>query len=94
MRTRFSDRQIADLVMGIVGEVEPVGETTADNKRFDNLLQLQNVVDILLDEIYFCCGYYDKAEYSMKRSAETAIGWMEEKRDWMVGAFGKGGEEE
>ena len=94
MKTRFSDRQIADLVMGIVGEVEPVGETREDDKRFASLLQLQNVVDILLDEIYFCCGYHDNVEYSMKRSAETAIGWMEEKRDWMVDIFGKGGEEE
>ena len=94
MRTRFSDRQIADLVMDVIGEVEPVGETTADNKRFDNLLLLQNVVDILLDEIYYCCGYIDNVEFSMKRSAETAIDWMEEKRDWMVCNFDKGGEDE
>ena len=79
MRTRFSDRQIADLVMDMIGEVEPVGETREDAKRFDNLLRLQNAVDLLLGEIYFCCGYIDNVEFSMKRSAETAIDWMEEK---------------
>lgn len=94
MGTRLSDRRIADLVMDMIGEVEPVGETREDNKRFDNLLRLQNVVNLLIDEIYCCCGYIDNVEFSMKRSAETAIGWMEETRDWMILTFGKGGEEE
>ena len=93
-RIRFSDRQLADMVMGLIGEVEPVGETREDDKRFDNLLLLQDTVDILLDEIYYCCGYSDNVEYSMKRSAETAIAWMEKKRDWFNEIFGTEDEQE
>lgn len=79
-RIRFSDRQISDMIMELIGEVEPIGETNEDNARFDNLIRLQNTVDILLDEVYSCCIYSERAEYSMKRSADTAIMWLKEKR--------------
>jgi hypothetical protein len=82
VREKFSDVQIADLVMALAGEVEPVGETHVDDQRFQNLCTLQNVVDILLDEIYFVTAYSDRYEYSMKRSAETAYSWMKEKKKW------------
>lgn len=86
-RIRFSDREIGDMVMELIGEVEPIGETNEDDARFDNLIRLQNTVDILLDEIYSCCVYSERAEYSMKRSADTAIMWLEEKRDWIEGVI-------
>lgn len=91
-RTRFSDKQLADMVMGLIGEVEPVGETNTDDNRFDNLLRLQNTVDILLDEIYFVCSYSNNYEYSMKRAGEQAVRWMEEKQEWLDGFLGDGGE--
>lgn len=89
-RTRFSDRQIADMVMMLIGEIEPIGETIADDKMFDNLLRLQNTMDILLDEIYGVCGYHDYDEYSMQRAGKQAIAWMEEKRDWLIDIFAEG----
>ena len=84
-RTKFTDKQLADLIMELVGEIEPVGETNTDNKRFDNLLRVQNTVDILLDEIYYVCEYSRNYEYSMKRAGETAVAWMEEKQKWLNG---------
>ena len=85
-RTRFSDRQIADMVMYLIGEIEPVGETTTDDKRYDNLLRLQNTVDILLDEISFLLPYQNRPEYSLDRAGTQALVWLEEKRDWIIEA--------
>lgn len=82
-RTKLSDKQIADIVMSIIGEIEPVGESHIDDQRFSNLLKLQNTMDILLDEIMYCLPYLDRVEYSMKRSAKQALEWMKEKRDWL-----------
>lgn len=82
-RIKLSDKQIADIVMSIIGEIEPVGESHIDDQRFSNLLKLQMTMDILLDEIMYCLPYLDRVEYSVKRSAEQALEWMKEKRDWL-----------
>ena len=82
-RTEFSDRQLADMIMGLIGEVEPVGETNTDNKRFDNLIKLQKTVNNLLYEIYCVCGYVDNVEYSMHRAGEKAVRWMKDLKDWL-----------
>lgn len=79
----LSDRQIADIVMSIIGEIEPVGESHIDDQRFSNLLKLQMTMDILLDEIMYCLPHLDRVEYSVNRSAEQALEWMKEKRDWL-----------
>ena len=84
-RIRFSDKQLADIIMELIGEIEPVGETNTDDKRFDNLLRLQNTVDILLDEIYYVTPYIGKYAYSMHRSGKQAVSWMQEKQEWLNG---------
>ena len=45
-RKRFSSEEIADIVMRLIGEVTPVGDSVIDIRRFDNMILLQNVVDI------------------------------------------------
>ena len=82
-RIKLSDKQVADIVMSIIGEIEPVGESNVDNQCFNNLLMLQQTIDVLLDEIMYCLPYIDRVEFSMKRSAEQALEWMKEKRDWL-----------
>ena len=82
-RIKLSEEQIADIVMSIIGEIEPVGESHVDDQRFNNLLMLQQTIDVLLDDIMYCLPYLNRVEYSMKRSAKQALEWMKEKRDWL-----------
>ncbi len=83
---------IADVVMALIGNIEPVGETTADEKAYENLLCLEETLDILHDEIQFLLPNLKRYEYSMKRQgeeakkyfeslAETISEWMEEYKD-------------
>ena len=83
---------IADVVMTLIGNIEPVGETTADEKAYENLLCLEETLDILHDEIRFLLPNLNRYEYSMKRQgeeakryfeslAETISEWMEEYKD-------------
>lgn len=82
-RTRFSDRALADMLIQLIGEIEPVGETQTDEIRFDNLIRLQNTVDLLLEEIMAVCPYADRPEYSMMKAGEQAVTWFEEKQAWV-----------
>lgn len=90
MRSKINNRQFVDLIMKQIGEVEPIGETQEDEQRFDSLYDLEEITWMLFEEIYYCCGYISNYEYSMKRSAEEAIRWMGEKRDWLIDVFGRG----
>lgn len=89
-RGKFTSRQIADIVMSLNGEVEPVGETNTDSERYDNLIRLLCIADILLDEIYSCCKYSDRQEFSMRRSGDVATTWMGATGGWVVANFGGG----
>ena len=64
---------IHEIVKKLVGKINPVGETTADEKRFENLKVMTELVDSLLkdiDNVYYVnqCSH----EYSVKRSADFA----------------------
>lgn len=82
-KPKLSSRQLAYILLSLIGDIEPTGDSFVDHARLYNLLKLQDTLDILLDEIYYICPYSDDNEYSMKGAGETALDWFEEKRDWM-----------
>lgn len=87
-RAKLSDRQLADLLLILIGDIEPTGDSFIDHDRMNNLLKLQNVLDILLDEMYSICSYSEDIEYSMKEAGNTAVSWFEEKQKWINGFLG------
>lgn len=86
-KEEFSAEQITNLVMKLNGAVEPIGETNTDNVRFENLVRLQDVIDNLLKEVYCVCCYADNFEFSMHRSGDRAIDWLEQTNEWLNSIF-------
>ena len=78
-RKVFSSDEVADIVMKVVGEIEPVGETYTDDARFDHLILLLNTLDILIDEVRFILPNIDRNEYSMNRAGQLANKWIKDK---------------
>jgi hypothetical protein len=65
------DMELNDVVKKLIGEIEPVGETNEDNKRFENLKVMLGLLDsILTDTDYIYNNNKERIEYSMKRSAD------------------------
>ena len=70
---------IHEVVMKLIGDISPIGETNEDNKRFENLKIMADLVDALLtdmDEIVFRKS--NNQEYSIKRSVDFVIDFMDE----------------
>ena len=68
---------IYDVVMKLVGPIQPVGETRTDDERFENLKVLCTVTDRLvaaIDDIGYRCK--DAHQYSIKRAADRATKFM------------------
>ena len=63
---------IYEVVKKLVGPISPVGETYADNDRFENLKTMTELVDKLVFDINAVVPNKDRVEYSMKKAGEFA----------------------
>ena len=64
--------EMIDIVRKLIGPIEPVGETNADNQRFENLQVLTELVDRLVFDIDQVGMQKNRTEYSIKRAGEFA----------------------
>jgi len=64
--------EIYDVVKKLLGEIEPVGETHVDDKRFENLSATTLLVDKLLFDISQVAVSASRQEYSMSRAGKHA----------------------
>lgn len=81
-RKVFSSDEIADIVMKLIGEVEPVGVFDIDNKRFDNMILLMNVIDNLIDEIQLQVPSQTSYQDSVRKVGLRVAEWIMEKQDY------------
>lgn len=88
-RKIFSSNDVAGLVMKVIGEIEPVGETHADGQRFINLQTLLNTLDILIEEVVFVVPNINCNEYSMQKAGREAYDWIKEKYE-LFGNYTRG----
>lgn len=64
--------ELNDIVLKLIGPVEPIGETYEDNRRYKNLEELIKLVDHLLYNIDVVATGKDRVEYSIKRAGVLA----------------------
>lgn len=64
---------VYEVVKKLTGEINPVGETNTDEKRFENLKVTCNLVAKLLNDISEVeYGYKNSQEFSVKRASDYA----------------------
>ena len=78
---------IIKIIDALNGSVKPIGETNADNKRFDSLKALEEIINCLLDDIQVLIPNRNSYEYSVKRAGNEAVEYLQEVRNrinlWM-----------
>lgn len=63
--------ELYDVVTRLIGPVHPVGETHEDERRFENLKNLTELVDRLMTDINeIAADNAKRPEYSMRRAGE------------------------
>ncbi len=66
------------VVLKLIGRINPVGETNEDNERFENLKEMTNLVEQLLSDIRRVSSYKDSGQYSVQRSGEYADNFLKD----------------
>jgi len=65
--------ELKEIVMSLVGNINPIGDTNTDNDRFENLKNLCELVYDLLGEIdEVSYKNKDSHEFSVKRASDYA----------------------
>lgn len=82
-RSKLSSNDIANIVMKLNGEIEPIGESNTDGKRCTNLISLENTIGILLNEMSDVCKYSNRPEYSMSKAGTQSLHWLRELYEWI-----------
>ena len=65
--------ELKEIVMSLVGNINPIGQANTDNDRFENLKDLCELVDDLvvkIDDVYY--KNKDSHEFSVKRASDYA----------------------
>ena len=64
---------VYEVVKKLTGEIEPIGETQTDDKRFENLKAMTKLVDRLIFDIdAIAYRHKNNHQFSMKRASEFA----------------------
>ncbi len=63
---------IYDIVVKLSGKIKPVGETGEDNRRYENLKVVTDLVDKLLTDIDAVAMEGNRVEFSIKRAGQFA----------------------
>lgn len=72
--------EISEIVLKLIGPVQPVGDANADKQRLLNIRQLTDLTDRLLGEIDKAAGSADRYEASMKAIGTHARDFLNDVR--------------
>ena len=64
--------ELIDVVRKLVGPIMPIGETNEDNRRYENLGAMVELVDRLVFDIDQVAMQKNRVEFSIKRAGERA----------------------
>ena len=70
--------ELDEIVMKLVGPVQPVGESGTDGQRLKSIFELTNLVDRLLGELSMAAQCADRHECSMRMIGEHARDFLAE----------------
>lgn len=71
--------ELKEIVMSLIGNINPIGQANTDNDRFENLKDLCELVDDLvgkIDDVYY--KNKDSHEFSVKRASDYANKFLTE----------------
>lgn len=69
---------IHEVVMKLVGPIDPIGDESADEKRFENLEALTYLTDMLLGDIRFVARHKGDHRHSMHKAGKHSANFLNE----------------
>ena len=74
---------VYEVVTKLIGNIEPVGETYQDEKRYENLKVMTELVDRLIFDLVSVAGERNRQEHSINRDGKFANVFLYDLRESM-----------
>ena len=74
--TELTPKQIYNILISIIGDVEPAADSAIDRERLGNLQTLEFVADFIIEKIINISNECDSPYGSVKIMAEEACEWV------------------
>lgn len=79
----LESKEITKVLNILIGDTKPVGDTWADEKRFDNLIKLCYVTDWCLNRIAIASESFNRPEASVQTIGTTAKKYLTDTKTWV-----------
>ena len=86
--------EIEEIIRKLFGYINPIGETTEDNRRYENLINYKKIINYVIDELAECARYKNSIQYSEQRSGEKAFDILEENLEYIKDVLNEINDEE
>lgn len=87
--SELKTKDISEIVLKLIGPVEPIGRDDVDKERLTNLKRLEQITDILVDTILLLAPYYTAPEYSVRAIGQEALKWAKFWKEELHGELGE-----
>lgn len=74
---------VIEVVNKLTGRCFPLGDTSIDESRYENLNLKIDLVDELISDIVTAGKLYNRSEYSILKISNKANEFLTELRDWL-----------
>jgi len=78
MRLEILAVELIDIVRKLVGPIQPVGETSSDAARLENMKEVGELVEMLLCDLETAAMNKDRPEASMREIGQKADMYLRE----------------
>jgi hypothetical protein len=69
---------IHEVVKKLIGPIQPIGKTSVDQIRFNNLQQMTRLIDLLLGDVDRVSVNKGRPEHSMNKAGEYAVNFVDD----------------
>lgn len=76
---------VIEVIEKLIGSIEPIADTTIDDKRYENLMTYQYVADYMINQIILIASKYYKDIYgSREKAGKRSLDWVNEEGHYML----------
>ena len=73
----MKDVNIYELINNLIGNIDPIGESNEDEKRFDNLKEYTELIDKLMVNVRDVARSHEHHAFSIQRSGKHARAFLD-----------------
>lgn len=73
--------ELVDIVRRLIGPIDAIGESNADDIRFQNLHEVFILAEALIDDLQYAALTANRPEASMREIGKSALSLLQELRE-------------